>query len=69
MITSPSALAEMQGKERERGDFKQLKRAYGFEEVAIVPGQVTMNPKDAEIGLTIGDRAVSYTHLTLPTKA
>jgi len=56
MITSPSVLSEMQGKERERGDFKQLKRAYGFEEVAIVPGQVTMNPKDAEIGLTIGDR-------------
>jgi IMP dehydrogenase len=35
---------------------KTLKRAYGFEEVAIVPGQVTMNPDDTDTGVFIGDR-------------
>ena len=24
--------------------FKELRRAYGFDEVAIVPGQITVNP-------------------------
>ena len=36
-------------------NFKNLQRAYGFEEVAIVPGQVTMDPADTEIGFKIGD--------------
>ncbi|MGE5597084.1 MAG: GuaB3 family IMP dehydrogenase-related protein [Hyphomicrobiales bacterium] len=35
--------------------FKQLRRAYGFDEVAIVPGSVTINPELVEIGLEIGD--------------
>jgi len=35
--------------------FKQLRRAYGFDEVAIVPGDVTINPELVEIGLDIGD--------------
>jgi IMP dehydrogenase len=34
--------------------FKQLRRAYGFDEVAIVPGDVTVNPELTEIGLDIG---------------
>jgi IMP dehydrogenase len=34
--------------------FKQLKRAYGFDEVAIVPGEVTINPELVELGLEIG---------------
>ncbi|HNM79241.1 MAG TPA: IMP dehydrogenase, partial [Tepidiformaceae bacterium] len=34
--------------------FKQLRRAYGFDEVAIVPGDVTINPELAELGLDIG---------------
>jgi len=29
--------------------FKQLRRAYGFDEVAIVPGDVTINPEQANI--------------------
>jgi IMP dehydrogenase len=34
--------------------FKQLRRAYGFDEVAIVPGAVTINPELTELGLDIG---------------
>ena len=34
--------------------FKQLRRAYGFDEVAIVPGTVTINPELTELGLDIG---------------
>ncbi|MBA4179356.1 MAG: GuaB3 family IMP dehydrogenase-related protein [Anaerolinea sp.] len=34
--------------------FKQLRRAYGFDEVAIVPGDVTINPELVEMGLQIG---------------
>lgn len=34
--------------------FKQLRRAYGFDEVAIVPGEVTVNPELVKIGLDIG---------------
>jgi IMP dehydrogenase len=34
--------------------FKQLHRAYGFDEVAIVPGEVTINPELVELGLEIG---------------
>ncbi|MFC2072767.1 GuaB3 family IMP dehydrogenase-related protein [Chloroflexota bacterium] len=35
--------------------FKQLKRSYGFDEVAIVPGDVTVNPDQTNIDLEIGD--------------
>jgi len=34
--------------------FKQLRRAYGFDEVAIVPGEVTINPELTNLGLDIG---------------
>ncbi|MFN0146915.1 MAG: GuaB3 family IMP dehydrogenase-related protein [Dehalococcoidia bacterium] len=34
--------------------FKELRRAYGFDEVAIVPGEVTINPELVELGLDIG---------------
>lgn len=34
--------------------FKQLRRAYGFDEVAIVPGTVTINPELTQLGLDIG---------------
>lgn len=33
--------------------FKELRRAYGFEEVAIVPGDVTINPEQTNIDLKI----------------
>ena len=35
--------------------FKELRRAYGFDEVAIVPGEVTINPDMARTELNIGD--------------
>ncbi|NUQ55265.1 MAG: GuaB3 family IMP dehydrogenase-related protein [Dehalococcoidia bacterium] len=39
--------------------FKQLRRAYGFDEVAIVPGDVTINPELVELGLDIGPHRFS----------
>ena len=35
--------------------FKELRRAYGFDEVAIVPGDITVNPEQTNIDLKIGD--------------
>jgi IMP dehydrogenase len=35
--------------------FKQLRRAYGFDEVAIVPGDVTINPEQTSTDFRIGD--------------
>jgi IMP dehydrogenase len=35
--------------------FKELRRCYGFDDVAIVPGDVTVNPEQTDIGLTIGN--------------
>ena len=37
--------------------FKELERVYGFDEVAIVPGQVTINPELTSTKMTIGDQA------------
>lgn len=34
--------------------FKQLKRSYGFDEVAIVPGDVTLNPDQTNIFFQLG---------------
>ena len=39
--------------------FKQLRRAYGFDEVAIVPGDVTINPDQTITELRIGDNLFS----------
>lgn len=38
---------------------KQLRRAYGFDEVAIVPGDITINPDQANIDFKIDDFAFS----------
>jgi len=35
--------------------FKELERAYGFDEVAIVPGDVTVNPDQTNIEFKVGD--------------
>jgi len=35
--------------------FKQLRRSYGFDEVAIVPGDVTINPDQTNIELKVGN--------------
>jgi IMP dehydrogenase len=34
---------------------KQMRRAYGFDEVSIVPGDVTINPELTDISFTLGD--------------
>jgi IMP dehydrogenase len=34
--------------------FKQLRQSYGFDEVAIVPGDVTLNPDQTKLDLKIG---------------
>ncbi len=36
------------------GKDREARRAYGFDEVALVPGQVTINPDDAKINTSIG---------------
>ena len=45
--------------------FKQLRRSYGFDEVAIVPGEITINPDQTDIDLRIGNFTfsvpISYT--------
>jgi IMP dehydrogenase len=35
--------------------FKEIRRSYGFDEVAIVPGQVTINPEQTDMSMSIGD--------------
>ena len=35
--------------------FTELRRAYGFDEVAIVPGDVTVNPDQTNIDFTIAN--------------
>jgi IMP dehydrogenase len=35
--------------------FKQLRRAYGFDEVAIVPGDITINPDQTKVDFKVGD--------------
>ena len=44
--------------------FKEIERAYGFDEVALVPGDVTINPEQANIDFTLK----SYT-LSIPILA
>ena len=42
------------GHDEDAPHFKPLRRAYGFEEVAIVPGRVTLNPEQTDIRLHLG---------------
>ena len=39
--------------------FKQLRRTYGFDEVAIVPGSVTVNPDQTNVDFKIEDLTFS----------
>ena len=39
--------------------FKQLRRAYSFDEVAIVPGDITVNPDQTNIDFEVGDLVFS----------
>ncbi|MGD1118373.1 MAG: GuaB3 family IMP dehydrogenase-related protein [Dehalococcoidales bacterium] len=44
--------------------FKQLKQSYGFDEVAIVPGDVTLNPDQTSTDFQIGDFAFAIPFIT-----
>ena len=35
--------------------FKEMERAYGFDEVALVPGDITVNPDQTDTQFTVGD--------------
>jgi len=39
--------------------FKEIERAYGFDEVALVPGDVTINPDQTNIDFTVRDFTLS----------
>jgi len=39
--------------------FKEMERAYGFDEVALVPGDVTINPDQTNIDFTVRDCTLS----------
>ncbi len=39
--------------------FRQLRRSYGFDEVAIVPGDVTINPEQTNLDFSIGKHTFS----------
>ena len=41
----------------------RLRRAYGFEEVALVPGEVTVDPSEVDISTTIGGRRLEIPFL------
>jgi IMP dehydrogenase len=44
--------------------FKQLRQSYGFDEVAIVPGDVTLNPEQTSTDFNIGDFTFSIPFIT-----
>ncbi len=44
--------------------FKQLRQSYGFDEVAIVPGDVTINPDQTSTDFHIGDFTFSIPFIT-----
>jgi len=50
--------------EKATSKFKQLRRAYGFDEVAIVPGNVTLNPDQTNTDFKIGDFSFSIPFVT-----
>lgn len=39
--------------------FKEMERAYGFDEVSLVPGDVTINPDQANTDFVVGDHTFS----------
>lgn len=50
--------------EKATSKFKQLRRSYGFDEVAIVPGDVTVNPDQTSTDFQIGDFTFSIPIVT-----
>src|SRR5437870_13727200 len=52
------------GETVELGRFKRARRAYGFDEVALVPGRVTINPEEVDSSFQLG-----ALHLDVPILA
>jgi IMP dehydrogenase len=46
-------------KKMPRLKFKEIDRAYGFDEIALVPGDVTVNPDQTNIDFTVRDFTLS----------
>ncbi len=46
--------------EKANSKFKQLRRSYGFDEVAIVPGDVTINPDQTNVDFHIGNFSFTF---------
>jgi IMP dehydrogenase len=40
--------------------FKDMERAYGFDEVALVPGDITVNPDQTDIGFQVGPHTFQF---------
>jgi IMP dehydrogenase len=40
------------------GREREARRAYGFDEIALVPGALTLNPAEVDISVKIGDRKI-----------
>ena len=41
----------------------RLRRAYGFEEIALVPGEVTVDPSEVDISTDLGGRRLEIPFL------
>ena len=37
------------------GRDRKARRAYGFDEIALVPGDLTINPDEVDISMPLGD--------------
>ena len=46
--------------EKATSKFKQLKRSYGFDEVAIVPGDITVNPDQTNVDFQVDDFTFTF---------
>ncbi len=42
-----------------RHKLKEMERAYGFDEVALVPGDITINPDQTDISFSVGQHSMS----------
>src|SRR2546422_11294389 len=47
-------VAVVEGDTLEVGRFKRARRAYGFDEVALVPGRITINPQEVDSAFELG---------------
>lgn len=40
-------------------NYKEMRRSYGFDEIALVPGDVTVNPEQTDVSFTLGNLTFS----------